>query len=69
MKIKVPKTTYAVYQNAAAILKKKLPAIAPSVPDLVRHELSERDPKMIASEFVDSKGKASKPKRKSKKRK
>ena len=47
---------YRVYVSAAKILRRKLGAKAPDAVALIRHELRNRDPEMVADDYLELRG-------------
>ncbi|MFA5262959.1 MAG: hypothetical protein WC378_03975 [Opitutaceae bacterium] len=52
--VKVSPGCYRVYVSASRILRHKLGAKAPDADDLIRLELSNRDPQMIAADYLET---------------
>lgn len=52
--IPITSAVYQSYRLAAALLAKIMGADAPDAVGLIRHELSRRNPRLIAEDFLDS---------------
>lgn len=52
--IMVPIHSFQIYQSAARLVGCKMGKKAPSAVDLIWFELSHRDPRMIADDFLEN---------------
>lgn len=52
--IMVPIHSFQIYQSAARLVRFKMGEKAPSAVDLIWFELSHRDPRMIADDFLEN---------------
>ena len=51
--VRIPKVSFRVYQSAVRFLRRKIGAEAPTPTELLHYELSNRDARMIADEYLE----------------